>query len=217
MTRKTQAGGRGVGILCTADSVEARAQTRHARLSSYLSKKRFPPNFFAVPWVRAASPYTRKAAAANCCHDQRVGIDLMLIAEVAASLDHFGDRYTHRVFTPAERSACETGDNPGHPPVPAVVAARYAARFAAKESVIKVLQPTGLRPDWRTIETGRAPSGSLTVALVDEAARLAEIQGIFKIQISVTHEGAYAAAIAVAQCHPGVPRETGVGDGRAYP
>lgn len=216
MTRKTQAGGRGVGILCTAESA-GRAETRLKYLSSYFTVKRFSSHFLKKPWLTATRSRFTKAGAAHRCHDQRIGVDLMLIAEVAASLDHFGDRYTHRLFTAAERSACETGDTFGHPPAPAVVAARYAARFAAKESVIKVLQPIGSRPDWRTIQTRRAPSGSLTVALVEEAAELAGIQGIFDVQISVTHEGAYAAAIAVAQCHPGGSRETGVGDGRPYP
>lgn len=128
---------------------------------------------------------------------------MMSVSEVAASLAHFGDRYTHRVFTLAERNDCEYGNVSGGLCAAPVVAARYAARFAAKESVIKVLRPTESRPQWRMIETVRAPSGALTVALVEEAAELAERQGIRDIEICITHEGAYAAAVAVAQYRPG--------------
>ena len=69
----------------------------------------------------------------------RVGMDLVSVDEVAASVDHFGDRYVTRLFTPHEIETCRT-DGPG-----ARVATRYAvdslaARFAAKEAVVKVLQ-----------------------------------------------------------------------------
>ncbi len=39
----------------------------------------------------------------------RVGMDLISIEEVAASVDHFGDRYVMRLFTPHEIETCRTG------------------------------------------------------------------------------------------------------------
>lgn len=130
----------------------------------------------------------------------RIGIDPVAVGEVAASLARFGHRYTNRVFTANERIDCEENVASDGFVNKDVEAARYAAHFAAKEAVIKVLRPSGARPQWRSIAMMRAPYGGLTVALHDIAAELADNQGICTIEISVTHEGEYAAAIAVAEC-----------------
>jgi holo-[acyl-carrier protein] synthase len=65
----------------------------------------------------------------------RVGTDLVNVDEVAASIERFGDRYLSRIFTSQETAACSGPNGPS--------AERLAARFAAKESVVKVLQPAG--------------------------------------------------------------------------
>lgn len=88
----------------------------------------------------------------------RIGIDLVAVGEVAASLARFDHRYTNRVFTAMNeliarktlRARLRNKD---------VETARYAARFAAKEAVIKVLRPSGARPQWRSIAMMRAPYG----------------------------------------------------------
>ena len=67
----------------------------------------------------------------------RVGTDLTCVADVASSIERFGDRYLRRLFTDHELDA--TGGAPE----------RLAARFAAKEATVKVLRPTGAQPDWR--------------------------------------------------------------------
>ena len=71
----------------------------------------------------------------------RVGIDLTSVAEVAASVARFGDRYVERMFTSHEQAICrrETGpEEPGHYRTESL-----AARFAAKEAALKVLRPLG--------------------------------------------------------------------------
>src|SRR6187399_1819731 len=62
----------------------------------------------------------------------RVGIDVVSVAEVAAALERFGDRYVKRVFTAREAAYCRAG---------AATAARLAVRFAAKEAAVKALEP----------------------------------------------------------------------------
>jgi holo-[acyl-carrier protein] synthase len=62
-----------------------------------------------------------------------IGSDLVDIRRIQASLDRFGDRFTARVFTAAERAA---GDGKA---TPAARAAFYAKRFAAKEAASKAL------------------------------------------------------------------------------
>lgn len=99
----------------------------------------------------------------------RIGIDLVAVGEVAASLARFGLRYTNRVFTANQRIDCEEKVASDGFVNKDVEAARYAARFAAKEAVIKVLRPSGAWPQWRSIAMMRAPYGGLTVALHDIA------------------------------------------------
>src|SRR5271156_6975102 len=57
----------------------------------------------------------------------RVGCDVVAIEDVQDSLAAFGDRYLRKVFTASEINDCR-GSNRVH---------RLAARFAAKEAVIK--------------------------------------------------------------------------------
>jgi holo-[acyl-carrier protein] synthase len=116
----------------------------------------------------------------------RVGVDLMSVADVAASVARFGDRYLRRIYTEHELATCA-----GAPE-------RLAARFAAKEAVIKVLRPADAQPDWRSIEVRRDDHGACDLRLTGEAARLADHEGIAQLAVSLTHEAGLAAAVVVA-------------------
>jgi holo-[acyl-carrier protein] synthase len=122
----------------------------------------------------------------------RVGTDLVPVEHVAESVAHFGDRYVERIYTAHEVSCCQG--------TPSVVAAGLAARFAAKEAMVKVLRPAGHQPDWRSIEVRRHPTGWCSLSLTGEAARMADEQGISNLAVSLTHEGGMAAAVVVAVC-----------------
>ena len=122
----------------------------------------------------------------------RVGADITRVDDVASSVVRFGDRYLQRLFTPHELASC-TGS-------PSVMAASLAARFAAKEATIKVLRPVDGAPGWRTIEVRQHRSGWCDLHLTDEAAELAAEADITELAVSLTHEGAMAAAVVVAQC-----------------
>jgi holo-[acyl-carrier protein] synthase len=121
----------------------------------------------------------------------RVGTDLVDVREVAAALERFGERYVTRIFTADEASYCRRD--------PAAVAARFAARFAAKEATVKVLRPRGEWPDWRSIEVRRAPEGWCTIALHGRAAELAAEAGLAGFAVSLSHEASYATAVVVAR------------------
>jgi holo-[acyl-carrier protein] synthase len=125
----------------------------------------------------------------------RVGTDLVPVEHVAASVARFGHRYVGRIYTEHEVACCQGS--------PSVVAAGLAARFAAKEAMVKVLRPVGHQPDWRSIEVRRDPAGWCSLALSGEAARMADEQGIREVAVSLTHEGAMAAAVVVALCAEG--------------
>lgn len=120
-----------------------------------------------------------------------VGVDLVTVAEVAAALDRFGDRYVRRVFTAREAAYCLAADG-------SVAAARLAARFAAKEAAIKALQPERPWTDWCAIEVRRRRSGRCAIVLHGEAASLAARRGIQQIELSMSHEGDLAAAVVIA-------------------
>jgi holo-[acyl-carrier protein] synthase len=135
-----------------------------------------------------ASPYGEMVPVSG--DGVRVGNDVVLVADVRRSIERFGDRYLRRVFTEHELSSCE-GE-------PTVVAARLAARFAAKEAVVKVLRPTDVRPPWTDIEVRRAPEGACDLRLHGLAARMADDAGISSLAVSLSHEGDIATAVVVA-------------------
>jgi hydroxyethylthiazole kinase-like uncharacterized protein yjeF len=108
-----------------------------------------------------------------------------------------------RVFTPAERAYCrERGDPVLH----------FAARFAAKEAVGKLLG-TGVL-SWREIEvTGQVPGeglpgarparkGTPRVVLRGRTARLARQQRITGIGVSLSHVESLAGACTLAMASP---------------
>ena len=115
----------------------------------------------------------------------RVGVDVLAVDEVARSLRCFGDRYLARLFTPHE---LETSH--GDP-------ASLAARFCAKEAVVKVLEPEGPHPGWQAIEVCRAPHGACTLRLHGAAAARAAELGIEELAVSLSHDAGIAAAVVV--------------------
>ena len=116
----------------------------------------------------------------------RVGTDLTSVAEVRDAIAVHGERYLRRVYTPAERS-----DAQGDP-------RRLAARFAAKESVLKVLRPGDDAVPWNEIGVRRHPSGWTDLELSGRAAEHAEAAGIEEWAVSLSHEGDLASAVVVA-------------------
>jgi holo-[acyl-carrier protein] synthase len=119
--------------------------------------------------------------------DVRVGTDVEAIAEVAAALDRWGERYTRRLFTVAERAEC--GD----------AAARLTARFAAKEAALKVLAPDDdLVPRWCSIEVLTAANGAPSLLLHDEAAELARRRRLGPMSVSLSHGAGIGTATVVA-------------------
>ena len=127
----------------------------------------------------------------------RVGVDLVVVAEVAESVEHFGDRYLHRLFTPHELVCCRTGAG--------YSAQSLAARFAAKEATVKVLRPGGPRPEWRSIEVHRSEGGWCELRLTGRAAALAAEGCIDGWAVSLTHESMMAAAVVVGTVSGGGP------------
>lgn len=113
-----------------------------------------------------------------------LGIDIIRVSRITASLARFGDRFTNRVLTPAE--AAYVRNRPE----------ALAGRWAAKEAVSKVLG-LGVRGiGWRDIEVERLPTGQPAIRLHGRAARRATQLGMNRIAVSISHEAEFAVAIA---------------------
>jgi holo-[acyl-carrier protein] synthase len=115
-----------------------------------------------------------------------VGIDMVDVERIRASLREY-PRFIERFAIPAELEG--HGDLSGSVP-------HFSGLLAIKEAVIKVLVPDGSEGSLlRMIEVKGIPP---KVTLHDKALALSEERGIANLFVSVSHEGNYAIAIALA-------------------
>jgi len=112
-----------------------------------------------------------------------VGIDLLEIGRLERALERH-PRLAERVFTPGERAYAAARARPGR---------HLAARFAAKEAVVKALGLSG-GFGLREIEViaGEPP----TVRLSGRAATAAAGE---RVEVSLTHSREFAAAVAIVE------------------
>ncbi len=118
------------------------------------------------------------------------GIDLMEVERFTRSLEEHGERFLERVFTVRERQyAADSKRKNEH----------LAARFAAKEAVLKALG-TGWSQGiaWTDVEVVLLPSGQPTVHLHGKAMEIADTMGVTGWSLSLTHTATMAAASAIA-------------------
>lgn len=119
------------------------------------------------------------------------GIDLVETARIGQMLDRHGRRFLDRCFTPSEQAYCNENDRRR--------VERLAARFAAKEAVLKALG-TGWRDGiaWTDVEVVREPSGQPGVKLQGQAADVARRLGIGAWLLSLSHTDTHAVASVIA-------------------
>jgi holo-[acyl-carrier protein] synthase len=95
-----------------------------------------------------------------------------------------------RVFTESELSYARRRSDPTE---------RLAARFAAKEAVLKALGVGLGAAAFRDIEVVRAAGGQPGLRLAGRAAALAEARQVRRWHLSLSHTAAGAVAVAVAE------------------
>jgi holo-[acyl-carrier protein] synthase len=119
-----------------------------------------------------------------------IGVDLCPVARMERILGRHGKLFLDRVFTDEEQAYAGQAVNQ---------AERLAARFAAKEAVIKALggAPPGLR--WKDIEVIRQGSGAPCIVLRGAAEERASTLQVGKRWISLTHAGGSAVAMVVLE------------------
>jgi holo-[acyl-carrier protein] synthase len=120
-----------------------------------------------------------------------LGIDIIEVARIHASLEKFGERFGQRVLSPGEIAYCLSHKNPS----PFV-----AARFAAKEAVSKAFGTgIGAQLGWQDIEIARKESGEPYVILHGKGKELFKARKATNLLISISHTEVYAAVVAVLE------------------
>jgi len=120
-----------------------------------------------------------------------IGVDVVQVSRIAATLERFGERMLKRLFTDSERAYCERHKDP----LP-----HFAARFAAKEAASKALG-TGMSGGvgWTQIEViqpgGRRPTLTLTGVAHDRFSSL----GCTSSHLTLAHDGGIAVACVVIE------------------
>ena len=118
-----------------------------------------------------------------------IGIDLVEIERLERVLER-RPKLAQRLFTDAERAYSDARARPGQ---------HLAARFCAKEAVAKALRLEAW--NFRDVEV-ISDGGPPTVALRGAAAARAAQLGV-EVQVSLTHTGSQAAAVALVTAAPG--------------
>jgi holo-[acyl-carrier protein] synthase len=123
----------------------------------------------------------------------RVGCDVLAVQDVQDSLAAFGDRYLRKVFTAGEIADCRGG------------AHGLAARFAAKEAVIKAFAEPDMAYPLREIEVARdgpLPQLRLSGSLAERAQQQGWLSS--SLSLSLSHADCHAMAVVVVVCSPDV-------------
>ena len=119
------------------------------------------------------------------------GIDIIEIGRIKQSIQKYSDRFEQKVFTKKEVDYCYSQANP---------AKHFAARFSAKEAVLKCFG-TGMTGGilWKDIEVDKQESGQPVLNLYGKGKELFSQLKLKHIHISITHDKNYAVAHAIAE------------------
>ena len=122
-----------------------------------------------------------------------IGTDLFDVDRMRRRLESDAS-FAESVFLPAEISYCQSQHHP---------ASHFAARFAAKEAVVKALADAGGSGSfWLDITVLRDPSGKPSIQLDGRLGDCAHQLGVTRIHLSLTHTDDMAAATVVIEGAP---------------
>ena len=115
-----------------------------------------------------------------------LGIDMVEVSRVKKAINRWGERFLHRVFTLEERDYCQRKAFPEQ---------SLAARFAAKEAVLKAIG-TGLSGGirWTDVAIVNDKSGKPEVKL---DKKIIQRIGDKRVLLSISHTKEFAMALAI--------------------
>ena len=118
-----------------------------------------------------------------------IGIDILEVSRIKGVYEKFPLRFRNRILTQREQEYIFSKNNPWP---------NLAGRFAAKEAVMKSLGAGWGKVGFLEVEVVNDQAGRPLVFLSGKAAILAEQTGISEILVSISHDGKYAVAQAMA-------------------
>ncbi|RCW53982.1 MULTISPECIES: holo-ACP synthase [Halanaerobium] len=118
------------------------------------------------------------------------GIDIVKNKRIKSLIEKYEDRFLKKIYTEAEIEYCQQKINS---------AASFAARFAAKEAVLKALG-TGMRKNsWQDIEVLNDELGKPEVKLSGSTKFRAKELNVSSIFISISHEKDFSVAQVIME------------------
>lgn len=119
----------------------------------------------------------------------RQGVDIISVERLEQAARRHGERFLNRIFTSEERAYCETKRFKYE---------HYAARFAAKEAMMKAMEIRRKnRFRFREIEVRRRPTGKPEIFLAPESRSRFGLPQKTQIELSMAHERGYAVSFVV--------------------
>jgi holo-[acyl-carrier protein] synthase len=120
-----------------------------------------------------------------------IGVDFVECVRIQRSIDRFGDRFLHRVFTDGEIEYSMSMKYP---------ARHLAARFAGKEAVSKAFGTgIGKAMGWRNIDIRKKESGEPFLVFSGPAEDFAQKRGVTSALITLSHTEHHAVACVVLE------------------
>lgn len=115
-----------------------------------------------------------------------IGTDIIEIDRIRKSIDSYGDHFLNKLFTEKEIAYCNSKKDP---------AIHFAARFCAKEAVVKALGTGfGKYIAWKDIEIEKDPLGKPSILLSSKVASSFKNPILF---LSISHCKQYATAACI--------------------
>lgn len=117
------------------------------------------------------------------------GIDIVEISRIKKALQN--PKFVSRVFTRAEQEYCNSRKTQA--------VASYAARFSAKEAIVKAFGTGMTGGTWQDIEILPDINGAPRAKLYGYFAYTATKRKIYNIHVSLSHSKEYAVAQAILE------------------
>jgi holo-[acyl-carrier protein] synthase len=120
-----------------------------------------------------------------------IGVDVIECSRIQRSMERFGERFLHRVFTDGEIEYSMSMKFPER---------HLAARFAGKEAVSKAFGTgIGKAIGWRNIDIRKKESGEPFLVFSGPTETLAVERGVTSALITLSHTENYAIAYVVLE------------------
>ncbi|MBI4387479.1 MAG: holo-ACP synthase [Candidatus Omnitrophica bacterium] len=114
-----------------------------------------------------------------------IGTDIVSVSRMREAIERQGSRFLNRIFTKGEQDYCSRKKNKYE---------NYAARFAAKEAVIKAKGGGKGRFNFHDIEVKRGTNGKPYIFIGKTARRILGIKPTTQFLLTMAHEREFAVA-----------------------